>query len=65
MNIQEKQERVALLVAPESMQFNYDAFLLRCYLASLKARPQVVHPPQPTALATPIQTCSHPVAVKT
>ncbi|KAJ6960247.1 hypothetical protein NC653_038324 [Populus alba x Populus x berolinensis] len=40
----------------ESMQFYDDSFLLRCYLASLKSRPKVIHPPQPAALTTPVQT---------
>ena len=49
-----------LPVSPEGVQLEYDALLLRRDLASLEVGPQVVHPPEPAALAASLQTCIKP-----
>jgi len=40
------------------VELDYDALLLGRDLASLQIWSQVVNPPEPAALATPLQTCS-------
>ena len=47
-----------LPVSPPSMKLQNYALFMWSYLASLKVRPQIIHPPQPTALSIPFQSCS-------
>jgi hypothetical protein len=51
-------------VSPESMELDDDALLLGRDLAALQIRSQIVHPPQPAALATSLQPCSNEVRPK-
>ena len=46
-----------LLVAERGVEFHHRLLLLRGEHAVLQARPKVVHPPQPAALAVPLQPC--------
>lgn len=45
-------------VSESCMEVEYQLLLLLGEMATLDVWPQVVRPPQPTALATPQQTCS-------
>lgn len=45
-------------VSESRMEVEYQLLLLLGEMATLDVWPQVVRPPQPTALATPQQTCS-------
>lgn len=48
---------IILLVAEDGVEVEDGLLLLLGELAPLDVRPQVVRPPQPAALATPVQTC--------
>jgi hypothetical protein len=51
---------LAFLPVPQySMKFDDEVFLLLRECASFKVRPQVIYPPQPAALATPLKPCHH------
>jgi hypothetical protein len=45
------------------MEFDDEVFLLLRECTSFEVRPQVVYPPQPAALATPLKPCNHPLVM--
>jgi hypothetical protein len=45
----------SLPVPKDSVEFNDEVFFVLRKCTSFQVRPQVVHPPQPTALATPLK----------
>ena len=53
------QSAVRLLVAERGVEAHHRLLLLRREHAVLQPRPQVVDPPQPAALAVPVEPCKH------